>query len=127
VADFTITISNSLSVFGPAPSDKWGAFNWNEFLWGEGTIDLAVAVSKTLSNSLVLTDAFQKTPNRVIQNVLTVDADMGSERLSDAAGYDYVFLSNTTEAEDRATPSWASAAAGASTWTSATAGNTNWS
>jgi hypothetical protein len=129
VADFTVTIANSLNVFGPAPSNKWNAWAWNAFRWGEGTADLAVSVGKVIGNSLALSDS--ATPVTAffvnVSATLTLASDMGSERLTDAAGYAYVFPSDTTEAENRDIPDWSTSTAATPTWSSATAGGTSWS
>lgn len=127
MADFSITITNRLNVFGPAPSSKWNAFAWNAFKWGEGTADLATEVGKAISNALTLSDAFAKDSTRSFVETLTVTGDMGSEYLTDAAGFTYVFPSNATNAEDRDIPDWSSATAGSPTWASAAAGGTSWS
>lgn len=127
MATFTVTISNSLNVFGPAPSDKWEAFNWGSFLWGEGTADLQTIVFKLLTNSLTPDTAVGKEVRRIIQNALTVDADMGFEQLLTANGYAYVFPNHTTNAEERDFPDWTSATAGAPTWASQSVATTSWS
>lgn len=127
MADFNITISNSLNLFGPAPSNKWNAYLWNAFLWGEGTADLAVAVGKIISNALALSDALAKSAVHVISESIGVTGDMGSEYLTDAAGYTHVFPSDVTNAEDRDFPDWSSGAAGSPAWATSTAGSTTWS
>lgn len=127
MADFNITISNRLNCFGAAPTDKWGAHNWNAFLWGEGTADLVVLVNKIIiSESLTLTDAWTKSLSHLISETLTPLADMGSEGLRQG-DWSYVFVSNTTEGEQRDFPTWSSGTAGSTTWTSQAAGSTTWS
>lgn len=129
MADFTITISNSVNTFGPAPSSKWNAWAWNAFRWGEGTHDLTVAFDKVIGNSLVPTDAFSAETAFVVSiaNTLAPTADMGSEQLADAAGYTYIFPSNASDAENRDIPDWTSGTAGSPSWSSGTAGSTSWS
>lgn len=126
MADFTITISNRLNCFGVAPSDKWGAYNWNDFLWGEGTADLQTLVDHPISETLTLTDAFYKSVTKAVTETLTIDADMGSEGLRQG-DWSYVFVSNTTEGEDRDFATWSSGTAGSTSWSSSTATSTTWS
>lgn len=127
MAVFTKTITNQVGLFGPAPTDNWGDYNWGAFLWAEGTKDFVAAVTKVIGNSLAPTDAFQKSQIRTITNEIAPTADMGSERLVDGEGYLYVFPSNVTDAEQRAIPTWAQGSTGSSTWTPAAASSTTWS
>lgn len=129
MADFSITIANSVNTFGPAPSDKWAAYEWNAFTWGEGTADLATDTHKVLGESVALSDTITAEAAFVISisNALAPTGDMGAEYLTDAAGYAYVFPDRVTDAEDRAIPTWTASSGPASGWSSATAGSTNWS
>lgn len=129
MADFTITISNSVNTFGPAPSNKWEAFEWNAFAWGEGTADLATDTHKVFGETIALADSITAEAAFVISisNALAPTADMGAEYLADAAGYNYVFPDRVTDAEDRALPTWAASSAPASGWTAAVATSTVWS
>jgi hypothetical protein len=127
VADFNITVSNSLNIFGPAPSNKWNVHNWNAFLWGEGTTDLIASVGKFISNSLASDSAVEKLPVRVITNSLTLTGDMSSQGLKDSAGYSYVFPDRTTDGEERDFPTWTEGAGQSTTWTTASATTSSWS
>jgi hypothetical protein len=130
VADYSISISNSLNLFGPAPSDLWNAYAWNAFLWGEGTEDLQVIVTKVIENtSGVILDSSVSISLSIylsISNSLTPESDMYSERLY-SGGWSYVFASNTTDGESRYIPSYASGSAQSTTWTSAAVTATSWS
>lgn len=127
MANFNITISNSLNFFGPAPSNKWNQYNWNSFLWGEGTTDLAVSAVKVITNDLAPTDAVAKSAHRVFAEELFATADMGSETLRDGEGYYYNFPDRTTEAEDRDFPDWSQQSASSTSWASQAAASTSWS
>lgn len=129
MANLTITITNSIRCFGPAPSDKWNAYNWNAFKYGEGTVDLAVNVGKFLSNSITTDNALTIVTNinKVITNTIAMTSENASEGLKDSDGFSYVFVSNTTNGESRSFSTWASGTANAPTWASGTAGSTTWS
>ncbi len=127
MADYSTTISNSLYVFGPAPSNKWNAYNWNAFRWGEGNTPLVKVDLKVLSESLTLTDSVSKVPSRVIENTLSPTTAMSLESLTDAEGYYRVFPGGVTDAVDRAIPSWSQGSAGSTTWASSSTTATTWS
>lgn len=131
MADYSISISNSLNVFGPAPSDLWNERAWNSFLWGEGSNDLQVIVTKYIENltelSLDSSVSAYAYFNMTLDNSLAPDADMYSESVSDGSGWSYVFPSNVTDGESRFTPTYTEAAAASTTWTSATVATTTWS
>lgn len=67
MADLSQTITNAVNCFGMGASSKWGA-NWGEFLWGEGTNDVAVDVGKLITNSQAQTTAVPIDTNKVIVN-----------------------------------------------------------
>lgn len=126
---FFKTITNQIGLFGPAPTDNWGDYNWGAFLWAEGTKDFVSTVRKVIGESLTVTDSLQLSAQIIatIQNTLTPTSDMGSERLLDGAGYLYVFPSNVTDAENRAIPSWSQGTGGSTSWQSGAATSTTWS
>ena len=129
MADHNITISNSLNTFGLAPSNKWNDWNWNAFLWGEGTEDMQVLVQKLIEEAVTFDSAVttQFSVYVIISNSLTPDADMYAESLTDGSGYNYVFASNTTDGEGRTFPTYTAVTDGSGTWTAATAATTTWS
>lgn len=131
MADFTKTITNSINVFGPAPSSKWGNYNWgaapgaNVLIWGEGSADLSNSVGKALSNSFTISDSLNKNPNRVIANSVIPSFETEYESLADSNGYNYVFVRPTINAELRnistyatvsTSTSWSCAAVSLSSW-----------
>lgn len=119
-------IANRVGLFGPAPSDKWNAFNWGSFLWGEGTIDLAVQFQKLLPNSLSVSDSLAKTLSRQIANNLLPISMMSDEEVLNGVYY-RLFPGGVQNGEDRASPSWSQAAVTAPTWTQTVASSTTWS
>lgn len=128
MAAYSIAISNSLRVWGPAESDKWNDYAWNAFIWGEGTAGTVQTASKVLSETTTFTDSLSLVAGFYLSvtNTLSPTSDMGSERLY-SGDYQRVFPGNTTEGESRVSSSWASGTAGSSTWTSGTVSSTTWS
>lgn len=124
-----MTIANHINCFGPAPSNKWNAWNWAAFAWGEGESDLIAYVVKLLSESVSTSDTITPTVDFYlsIANTLSPVGDMGSEVLADGSGYTYVFPSDATDGEDRDTPSWSSGSASSASFTCQAAGSTTWS
>jgi hypothetical protein len=128
VANHTQTVSESLRFFGVAPSNKWNEYNWNAFLWGEGTNKVPVDVQALLnSDTITFTDFEFLVQAKVIGESLSLAADPSSEFLTDGSGYTYVFPSDATDGEARDPVSWASAATGSGSWTSQAAATTSWS
>lgn len=123
---YSMTVTNSVNMFGIAPPNMWNDYQWGAFLWGEGTADLITRTTKVLANSVAGASAVYKTPMHVISNSLTPSADMGAEYVRQGSYY-HVFPDRTTDAESRDTPTWTAASSTAPTWTSAAAGSTTWS
>lgn len=132
MADFSITISNSLNTFGPAPSTQWGTgtpytMTWGVSKWGEGTQDLMADVGKFLAETLSLADSFYKSFEKVWSDSIASAMETSSEGLSDGSGWNYVFVSNTTEGESRASGSYSASSAVGTSYSSQAAGSTTWS
>lgn len=128
MANYSKTVSNSLRLFGVAPSSKWGAYNWNAFIWGEGTTDLTTIIEKWLSNAVTpsSTVSISLFFAQTISNTLSVTSDMGSETLTDGAGYNYV-IGNASELEDRSLPNWTDQTRDTETYTTVSNASTTWS
>lgn len=147
MANFSQNITNTVRTFGGGPASLWNAHNWNAFNWGEGTNAMGKLVRKVVLNSqandsayprknvlhlldsqaLATGDLFAKAASIRVTGTVVAGGDMASEKLSDGSGYNYVFTSNATNAEDRDETSWASAAVNDATWTTASVGTTTWS
>ena len=127
MAALTITVTSTVRCFGVAPSNKWNAYNWNAFIWGEGTADLPVVFGKLITNAQASDTALTKQPYKLISESISSSGETSSERLRDGAGYSYVFPNNTTDAEERDIPSWAAGAAGSTSWSSQAVTTTAWS
>ncbi len=129
MAAYSITVANRLSVFGAAPSDKWGSYAWNAFKWGDGTADLGTRVVKLVANAMAVSSdsamAFRFVKRLLNDVVMT--GDMGSEQLRDGEGYLYVFPDRTTEGESRATVTWTQGSAQTSSYSASAVVLTTWS
>lgn len=132
MADFTITITNSIKTFGPAPSTKWGlsgAMQWGVSRWGEGTLDLVSSFIKIIGNSIGSDSSIGNAAgyNRTFSHTLSLTEDLTFEGLTDSSGYSRLFSGSATNAEDRIISTYSTAAAGSSTYSSLSAGSTVWS
>jgi hypothetical protein len=125
MADFTQTVTNSLSVLAASPGTEWNDFNWGEQNWGQDE-DLWTDTGKWLSENLYLTVAlhkdFVKSP---ISETITLTEDLSS--LSKSIGiWDYVFTKPTVEGQDKvfdesskvsdADTAWSDVSEASSTW-----------
>jgi hypothetical protein len=132
LANHSITISNSIRAFGPAPTTKWGSgtpytMTWGTSKWGEGTQDLIVACIKVISNDIASDTALINSVRKVIQTTILLTEELSIERLTDGNGYSYIFPGNTTNAESRVESTYSTATAGSLTYSSQAAGTTTWS
>ncbi len=75
MANFTTTCLNTLNVFGR--SDQWNDYNWNAFIWGDGTADLPIRFIKVIDNSIAPDTTIPiKITIKVIDNAITPTSDM---------------------------------------------------
>ena len=128
MADFAISFSNSVNVFGLAPSTKWNEFQWGVGKWGQGTVDLSKQVEKILdANILASTDTHSNEVEKNIGDSESVTMEMTDTKLTDSNGYSYVFPGGTTDAEDQTRTTWSEVSFTNPTWTSGTVRGTSWS
>lgn len=134
MADFSITISNAINAFGPAPATKWGVntpytMTWGTSKWGEGTEDLITVMDKVISNAPTFTDALTLAVDFyiAITNSFSGTFEAGDEGLSDGSGYSYVFTGGTTDLDTIVTTTYTEGAGNAPTYTSGTVTSTTWS
>jgi len=120
MADFTITVTNNLNVFGASPSTKWNDFLWGSGLWGEGTNSIVKDIEKTVVESLVLTDALTLETDFALNvtNTMGLESNLTSETLTQG-DWNYVFTKPTTNAQNRNLNSFTVLASPTNTWTSA--------
>jgi hypothetical protein len=132
LADLSITISNSVNTFGPAPSSKWGSMLWSNSgagKWGEGSEDVATQAEKSFSESLTLSDSLTLSVTFYLSlaESITVTSETTDEVLQDGSGYSYVFVSNTADADDQDVPTYSEGSDPGSSWTSGSVASTTWS
>lgn len=147
MADLTQTVTNSVNVFGGGGTSLWAAYNWNAFKWGEGTVPFVFQVTHLLAETLsptsarsaadathLVQDSYSGLDSVIIREAgptisesLAPTSDMTSETLQDAAGFFYVFDSNTTNHENQAIASFTSGSSPSGTWVSASASSSAWS
>lgn len=125
MADYSKTCLNTIDALGYG--DNWGDYNWNAFVWGDGTASLEILVTKVVDSSITPDTDTVKTFSHVIDETLSITEDMNSETLQDSEGYYYVFPGNATNIENRVSSTYTSGTAGSTTWTSGTASSTSWS
>lgn len=131
MADYTKTITNSLNLFGNNPSSKWGQANfpytmtWGTTKWGEGTATIIFSVEKLIENSLVPSNSVSNDFIKVISDSITPAFETSSEYLENGV-WRIVFISDTTEAENRDFATWVSGTTQAATYTSIAAASTTW-
>jgi len=126
MAALETTISNSLNLFAGGPSSLWNAYNWGEFNWGEGTTDMIHTVEKLIANSQALTSALgEKSAEKLLSGTITTLSNPYLEELHDGSGYRHVFVSNTTDGEERDPVTWSEGSSSGS-WGEVTT-STTWS
>jgi hypothetical protein len=131
MADFNITVTNSVNCFGGWLTTKWGDadFPWGTAKWGGKNTDLITYIIHVLpSETLTPADSIDgHSAVHLVSETLTPTEALSNETLRDGSGYAYVFPSQATNAEDRDDTTWSSAAAGSDPFTSASVASTTWS
>jgi len=127
MADFTVTISNSIRPLEEAT--LWGTAEWGTSFWGYGSETIALAADKSLEESLQLSDSFVSEGgyNAVISNSILTAFEMINGNLVDASGYNYVFTGPSTNADQRNETSFTIITDGTTTWAPASSTTTTWS
>lgn len=141
--NLTITITNTLNIFGPSPSNKWNEFKWTSNsvgpgngTWGMksagsyGTMALFFSIGRyvtwTKTNVITPGDGFFKQSNKLVVATALATSTLDLNLLT-ANGFYYVFPDRTVDAAETNESTYTSLSAGTITWTSAAAGSTSWS
>lgn len=114
MTDYTQTITNTFRVFGSDSVYRWNEFNWGTGYWGTDEdldLDIGKLVSEAVSGAVSLAFDVEHTidtQTTTIGVALTFDVvhtlpvatitgsdEFGDLSLSDAAGYEYIYPSNT--------------------------------
>lgn len=125
MADFNITISNTLAVLSPTPTSKWGTMQWGDN-WGE-TRDLNFEIYKYIADTATLSDTWYKSIYRTISNSISTVSAMDRCCLQDGSGYEYYFPGGTTDPDDELNPTYTEQSASDPGWTQTTDDTQSWS
>ncbi len=74
---FSTTITNTVKVFSPEPSEKWNTLVWGSDYWGYGTSDLPIVFTKGIGNSVSLSDDNAKTLYKNVLNSIANTSTIG--------------------------------------------------
>lgn len=124
----TISFSDSIRVFGLAPSTKWGAFTWGTDKWGEGSPNgIQKSFGKYVQNDQASSDSSSKSVRKYVCSTQSTTAEMTDTKLTDGNGYSYVFPGGVTDAEERIDSTYTEVNGTSATWTEVTQSTTPWS
>jgi hypothetical protein len=129
MADFTITVGNSVAVLGMGAPTLWGAFDWGTGFWGAGSNPMVFDVDKALDVETITTaDALSKDTSRgAWSETITTAADATDQTKQDGNGYFYVFTRPTLDAEERQITSYTSGTPPDTAWTEDVSSGPTWS
>lgn len=127
MADYTITISNTLNVFGPSPASQWGSMVWGDDYWGESK-NLSTTLEKFLNESISLSDSVTAIVQwfRTLSNGISVMADSNLGQLQDGSGWDYDFPGGVTDPNDRYIPDYTEDSNAGTSYTEVGNPSTDW-
>lgn len=126
MADHTITVSNSLNVFGNKKTSRWNSMVWGTGKWGYGDFDLITTVYKVISDTVTLSGAgliFDAT--KITESSMVVSGNLTNEMLIDSNGYNHVFDIDKN-AENRPLTSYTSLNTGSATYSTQADPSTTW-
>lgn len=145
MADFNITVSNRLGVYGGELTNRWGTMLWTTNKWAYGDKDLPTVVTKVtggtitmgsapiknvthfLGNTLVLdSDAILQAQKFITGNTITLTGDMYSEEMFDEAGYNRLFDRFVENAENRPLTAFTKINTGSASYTLVSIPSTTW-
>jgi hypothetical protein len=104
---FNQTITNSLNLFGPQDTNKWGEMIWGIDNWAYSQFDLPIVIVKLIDNTMLLDNTVETLYDVgvLLENSLALTNNMTDEYLSDENGW-LTFFGNSTNAENRALTSY---------------------
>ena len=145
MASFTQTITNTFKVFGPDVTYLWNSFNWGEGYWGVDSdldLDIGKLYSNSVSGSVALTfDVVHSLAAKTttvgvaltfdVVHTLPAQNITGSDgfddlSLTDAAGYEYIYPSKTTNLVTIASGTFEKVSIGSDAFTTFAATSTSW-
>jgi len=126
LADLSITINNTVLIFGPEPSESWGGMLWGTDKWAYASEDLPAAIGHVVDETQTIDSDIVKSASHQIAESLTVSSETTSETLQDGSGYYYVFPGGSTEAENRISTTWSALTYDTATFTTSSRPSTTW-
>jgi hypothetical protein len=127
LADHTKTISDSINVFGLAPSTKWNEFSWGVGKWGEGSNGIFKQVGKFLVEPQASADSISRNASKYLAETQLVTMVETDTKLTDGSGYSYVFPGGGSDAEEQVITDFTKQSDGSTSWTKQSDGSTSWS
>lgn len=135
MADYSKTINETIRVFGPDPTTKWGTYQapeyvmtWGSDNWGYGSEDLYQKVVKVIDDSQASSDSINsKSIRKSISEAnqfLSDDVDHLFLRLG---SWYKEFVSQTNDGDDQSVTSYTAGSNGNGTYTKITDPTTTWS
>lgn len=124
-----LPLSVGKSIDSPTAGTTLQAFNVGKGIASTTTPDplLGFDVSHAITEASTTDTGISFGYLMVVSNTQALDGDLASETIQDPAGYYLVFVSNTTNAENRDFASWTEGSAGATTWAASSTTATTWS
>ncbi|HNI02016.1 MAG TPA: hypothetical protein PLO94_06665 [Chitinophagales bacterium] len=124
MADYTQTITNTMSVFGMGPA-YWNNIQWINFYWGDGN-SFAKITGKQIDNSIGISGVvYNFEAARLINNSLILTQSNSVNRKSGI--YNYIFPSNDEDGITQVETTYITSSVTASSYTSASRTSTTWS
>lgn len=129
MTQFTVAVAETTRCFGGAPTSLWNAYLWGAFKWGEGTASMVVGafVGVIETEPATTTCDVQAVYQVAVDEACPSVGTMTSGQIRDTLGYYKVFPNDTTDGEERDTPTWTAGSPTTPSWTAAAATATSWS
>ena len=125
MADLSIILNETLTVFGPDPANEWGVAVMGTDNWGYNN-DIPWTFTKVLQDTFVSTDTIGKQSQKTFSESMTITATPDLVALQDGSGYDYVLPGGVTDPDNRNFPVYNEDDAASDTWTPATDASDTW-
>ena len=128
MAAHTITITESINVWGLEPSNRWGTVKWGQ-KWGGYNAEVVHTIFQRfeIGEIIGVTDSISLTFKKSFVETLDIGVNFVEIHQKDAAGYSYIFPLPTDDSEDRANSQWADGADPDSSWSTSSDPSTTWS
>jgi hypothetical protein len=128
MADFSITIGDSIDILGGEPPNLWGALVWGTDGWAVGQPEIQYITHLLDGDAVSLASAVsEKRADNTFSDSISMATMLTLLTLRDAAGFLHVFQGNTTDSEERGTTTWSSASNSSASWSQVSSPSTVWS